>query len=58
MKNEQISYENTNNQLNDQIKDLTKERDDLNKKISDIEKNFVEINNRLITAQQEKEQVR
>ena len=58
MKDEQISYENTNNQLNDQIKAMTKERDVLKKKISDVEKNFEEINSRLIAAQQEKEQVK
>ena len=57
MKDEQISYENTNSQLNDQIKAMTKERDVLKKKISDVEKNFEEINSRLIAAQQEKEQV-
>ena len=58
MKDEQISYENTNSQLNDQIKAMTKERDVLKKKISDVEKNFEEINSRLIAAQQEKEQVK
>ena len=58
MKDEQISYENTNSQLNDQIKAMTKERDVLKKKISDVEKNFEEINSRLIAAQQEKAQVK
>ena len=58
MKDEQISYENTNSQLNDSIKAMTKERDVLKKKISDVEKNFEEINSRLIAAQQEKEQVK
>ena len=58
MKDEQISYENTNSQLNDQIKAMTKERDVLKKKISDVEKNFEEINSRLIAAQQKKEQVK
>ena len=58
MKDEQISYENTNNQLNDQIKAMTQERDVLKKKISDVEKNFEEIKSRLIAAQQEKEQVK
>ena len=58
MKDEQISYENKNSQLNDQIKAMTKEMDVLKKKISVAEKNFEEMNNRLITAQQEKEQVK
>ena len=58
MKDEQISYQNKNSQLNDQIKAMTKEMDVLKKKISVAEKNFEEMNNRLITAQQEKEQVK
>ena len=57
MKKEQISKENSNNQFKEKIDVLTKERDELNEKLSDKENIFKEMNNRLITAQQEKEQV-